>query len=454
MTTSPALAATLAPKPHDAHADRRTASRAAFVRARNLIPGGVNSPARAFGGVGGEPIFFARAQGQRLTDIDGNTYLDYIGSWGPMILGHRHPRVVAAIAESLETGTSYGAPTEAESRLAELIIDAVPSIEKVRMVSSGTEAAMSAVRLARGFTGRDKLIKFAGNYHGHVDSLLVAAGSSAATLGVPNSPGVTAGTAQDTIVLEYNEPEQLEAVFRAHGDQIAAVVMEPVVGNMGLVVPTREFLDAARRLTQAHGALLVFDEVMTGFRLSLGGAQQILGVTPDLTTLGKIVGGGLPLGAYGGRRDVMDYVLPAGKVFQAGTLAGNPVAVAAGTATLEELRDRPPYSQLERHGGMLEEGFRDAAAKAGLPVWVARVGSMMTMFFQRGPEPLPVTGWQIASQSDTDRYAAFFWGMIDRGVYLPCSQYEALFFSSMHTDADIEATIAAADDVLASLKTA
>ena len=450
MTTSPARS----PKPHDAHADRRTASRAAFARARNLIPGGVNSPARAFGGVGGEPIFFARAQGQRLTDIDGNTYLDYIGSWGPMILGHRHPRVVAAIAESLETGTSYGAPTEAESRLAELIIDAVPSIEKVRMVSSGTEAAMSAVRLARGFTGRDKLIKFAGNYHGHVDSLLVAAGSSAATLGVPNSPGVTAGTAQDTIVLEYNEPEQLEAVFRAHGDQIAAVVMEPVVGNMGLVVPTREFLDAARRLTQAHGALLVFDEVMTGFRLSLGGAQQILGVTPDLTTLGKIVGGGLPLGAYGGRRDVMDYVLPAGKVFQAGTLAGNPVAVAAGTATLEELRDRPPYSQLERHGGMLEEGFRDAAAKAGLPVWVARVGSMMTMFFQRGPEPLPVTGWQIASQSDTDRYAAFFWGMIDRGVYLPCSQYEALFFSSMHTDADIEATIAAADDVLASLKTA
>jgi glutamate-1-semialdehyde 2,1-aminomutase len=454
MTTSPTLAATLAPKPHEVHADRRTASRAAFARARNLIPGGVNSPARAFGGVGGEPIFFARAQGQRLTDIDGNTYLDYIGSWGPMILGHRHPRVVAAIAKSLETGTSYGAPTEAESRLAELIIDAVPSIEKVRMVSSGTEAAMSAVRLARGFTGRDKLIKFAGNYHGHVDSLLVAAGSSAATLGVPNSPGVTAGTAQDTIVLEYNEPEQLEAVFRAHGDQIAAVVMEPVVGNMGLVVPTREFLDAARRLTQAHGALLVFDEVMTGFRLSLGGAQQILGVTPDLTTLGKIVGGGLPLGAYGGRRDVMDFVLPAGKVFQAGTLAGNPVAVAAGTATLEELRDRPPYPQLERHGALLEEGFRDAAAKAGLPVWVARVGSMMTMFFQRGPQPVPVTGWQTASQSDTGRYAAFFWGMIDRGVYLPCSQYEALFFSSMHTDADIAATIVAADDVLASLKTA
>jgi glutamate-1-semialdehyde 2,1-aminomutase len=324
----------------------------------------------------------------------------------------------------------------------------VPSIEKVRMVSSGTEAAMSAVRLARGFTGRDKLIKFAGNYHGHADALLVAAGSSAATLGVPNSPGVTAGAAQDTIVLEYNEPSQLEATFRAQGDTIAAVVMEPVVGNMGLVVPTREFLETARRLTQAHGALLVFDEVMTGFRLSLGGAQQVLGVTPDLTTLGKIVGGGLPLGAYGGRADVMNHVLPAGKVFQAGTLSGNPLAVAAGTATLLELRDHPPYAELERHGAGLEAGFRAAAAAAGLPVWVARVGSMMTMFFQRGPEPVPVTGWQTASQSDTARYAAFFWGMIDRGIYLPCSQYEALFFSSVHTDADIDATIAAATDVL------
>ena len=437
--------------PHEAHADRRTASHAAFERARAAIPGGVNSPARAFGGVGGEPIFFASARGQHLTDIDGNTYLDYIGSWGPMILGHRHPRVIAAIETALQTGTSYGAPTEAESRLAELIIGVVPSIEKVRMVSSGTEATMSAVRLARGFTGRDKLIKFAGNYHGHADSLLVAAGSSAATLGVPNSPGVTAGTAQDTIVLEYNEPEQLEAAFRAHGSLIAAVIMEPVVGNMGLVVPTQEFLDAARRLTHVHGALLVFDEVMTGFRLSLGGAQQILGVTPDLTTLGKIVGGGLPLGAYGGRRDVMDNVLPAGKVFQAGTLSGNPLAVAAGTATLEELREHSPYAQLERHGARLEQGFRAAAAKAGVPVWVARVGSMMTMFFQRGPQPVPVTGWKTASQSDTDRYARFFWGMIDRGIYLPCSQYEALFFSSMHTDADIDATINAAADVLTSL---
>ena len=426
----------------------RPRSHAAFARAKELIPGGVNSPARAFGGVGGEPLFFASALGQRLTDIDGHVYLDYIGSWGPMILGHRHPRVVAAIEEMLAKGTSYGAPTEAESHLAELIIAAVPSVEKVRMVSSGTEAAMSAVRLARGFTGRDKIIKFAGNYHGHVDSLLVAAGSSAATLGVPNSPGITAGTAADTIVLEYNDPESLERAFQAEGRAIAAVLMEPVVGNMGLVKPTREFLEAARKLTLAHGALLVFDEVMTGFRLAYGGAQELLGVTPDLTTLGKIVGGGLPLGAYGGRRDVMDHVLPAGRVFQAGTLAGNPLAVAAGTATLEELRDSPPYARLERHGARLEQGFRAAAAAAGVPAWVARVGSMMTMFFQTGQEIVPVTGWQTASLSDTARYAGFFWNMIARGVYLPCSQYEALFFSAAHTDADIEATIAAAGESL------
>jgi glutamate-1-semialdehyde 2,1-aminomutase len=441
--TSPAVG------PSAVTAARRTASHAAFARARSLIPGGVNSPARAFGGVGGEPIFFASAQGQRLTDIDGNTYLDYIGSWGPMILGHRHPRVVAAIERSLATGTSYGAPTEAESRLAELIIAAVPSIEKVRLVSSGTEAAMTAVRLARGFTGRDKIVKFAGNYHGHADSLLVAAGSSAATLGAPDSPGVTSGTARDTLVLEYNDVAGLEAAFAAHGGELAAVLMEPVVGNMGLVVPSREFLQAARDLCTRHGAMLVCDEVMTGFRLSLGGAQQVLGIAPDLTTLGKIVGGGLPLAAYGGRADVMDHMLPAGKVFQAGTLAGNPLAVAAGTATLEELRERPPYDHLERLGARLEAGFRAAAAAAGITAWTARVGSMMTTFFQRGDEPVPVTGWKTASQSDTARYAAFFWGMIDRGVYLPCSQYEALFISAAHTEADIDATIAAATATLA-----
>ena len=430
---------------------RRIHSQAAFARARRLIPGGVNSPARAFGSVGGEPIFFREAKGQWLTDIDGNRYLDYIGSWGPMILGHRHPRVVAAIEAALSTGTSYGAPTETESDLAELIIAAVPSIEKVRMTSSGTEAAMSAVRLARGFTGRDKIVKFAGNYHGHGDSLLVAAGSSAATLGVPDSPGVTAGTARDTRVLEYNDPQGLEELFRKEGDAIAAVLMEPVVGNMGLVRPSGEFLTAARRLTQEHGALLVFDEVMTGFRLALGGAQEILGVKPDLTTLGKIVGGGLPLAAYGGRADVMDHVLPAGKVFQAGTLAGNPLAVAAGTATLLALAEESPYELLERHGAILEAGFREAAAAAGQNVWIARVGSMMTMFFQLCRRPEPVLGWKTASQSEMARYGAFFWGMIDRGIYLPCSQYEALFISAALTEDDIQATVAAARDVLAGL---
>jgi len=425
----------------------RPRSHAAFARAKSLIPGGVNSPARAFGGVGGEPLFIAGAEGQWLTDVDGHRYLDYIGSWGPMILGHRHPRVVAAIEGALARGTSYGAPTEAESRLAELIVAAVPSVEKVRMVSSGTEATMSAVRLARGFTGRAGIVKFAGNYHGHVDSLLVAAGSSAATLGVPDSPGVTAGATQDTIVLDYGAVDQLESLFAARGDSIAGVILEPVVGNMGLVRPSREFLLAARRLTEKHGSVLVFDEVMTGFRLAYGGAQELLGITPDLTTLGKIVGGGLPLGAYGGKRAIMDHVLPAGKVFQAGTLSGNPLAVAAGTATLEQLGDDPPYALLERSGARLEEGFRAAAAAAGVPVTVARVGSMMTMFFQKGT-PWPVTDWKSASRSDTGAFARFFWGMIERGVYLPCSQYEALFISAAHTDADIEATVTAARETL------
>ncbi|BBO32766.1 glutamate-1-semialdehyde 2,1-aminomutase [Lacipirellula parvula] len=422
----------------------RPRSVAAFERALTLMPGGVNSPARAFGAVGGTPIFIDRADGAYLYDVDGNRYIDYIGSWGPMILGHRHPEVVAAIERALAHGTSYGAPTEAESELAERIIDAVASIEKVRLVSSGTEATMSAIRLARGYTGRDMLIKFAGNYHGHVDSLLVAAGSSAATLGAPNSPGVTAGASKDTLVVEYNDVAELEQAFTAHGDKIAGVILEPVVGNMGVVAPSREFVDALHRLTQKHGALLVCDEVMTGFRVAFGGAQSVFGIQPDITTLGKIVGGGLPVGAYGGRAEIMNYILPAGKVFQAGTLSGNPLATAAGSATLRLLKEESPYERLDALTSRLANGLHHAVERAGIPHTIARVGSMMTLFFHPGP----IRGWREASQCDTARFASYFWGLMDRGVYMPCSQFEALFVSTAHTEADIDATIAAAEDAL------
>ncbi len=342
--------------------DVRARSHAAFARAKRLMPGGVNSPARAFGAVGGEPIFFERGEGAYLFDVDGNRYLDYIGSWGPMILGHNHPQVTAAVQQAAAKGTSFGAPTEAESELAELIIAAVPSIEKVRLVNSGTEATMSAIRLARGFTGRDGVVKFAGNYHGHVDSLLVAAGSAAATLGVPNSPGVTAGTTKDTLVLPYNDAAALERAFADGGQRIAAVIFEPVVGNMGCVVPNPAFLEALGRLTKEHGALLICDEVMTGFRVAYGGAQSLFKIEPDLTTLGKIVGGGLPVGAYGGRAEIMDHILPEGKVFQAGTLSGNPLATAAGIATLRILRDEPPYARLETLSQRLATGLDRAAS--------------------------------------------------------------------------------------------
>lgn len=421
----------------------RRRSHEVFSRAKQLMPGGVNSPARAFGGVGGEPIVMARGDGAYLFDVDGNRYIDYIGSWGPMILGHNHPRVLAALREAAERGTSFGAPTEAENDLAQLIIDIVPSIERVRLVSSGTEATMSAIRLARGFTGRDVIVKFSGNYHGHVDSLLVAAGSSAATLGVPNSPGVTAGTSADTMVLRYNDVAGLTAAFAQHGSRIAGVILEPIVGNMGLVLPSEAFLKALRELTQAHGALLIFDEVMTGFRVALGGAQARFGVRPDLTTLGKIVGGGMPIGAYGGRADIMDHVLPAGKVFQAGTLSGNPVATAVGIATLSELRDHPEvYEQLEARSARLAAGLDAAATAAGLAHTVARVGSMMTLFFN----PDVVTDWDVAARSDTQRFARYFWALIERGVYMPCSQYEALFVSAAHSESDIDQTIAAAHE--------
>ncbi|MCA9138281.1 MAG: glutamate-1-semialdehyde 2,1-aminomutase [Planctomycetales bacterium] len=420
---------------------------AAFEKARKLMPGGVNSPARAFGAVGGTPLFIDHADGPYLFDIDGNQFVDYIGSWGPMILGHRPPVVIEAIEKALAKGTSYGAPTEAESKLAEQIIDAVPSVEKVRLVNSGTEATMSAIRVARGATGRNKVVKFSGNYHGHVDSLLVAAGSAAATLGVPDSPGVTPGAGQDTIVLKYNDCDGVKNAFSQHAGEIAAVILEPVVGNMGCVPPTMEFLETLRSETLSDGSILIFDEVMTGFRLAYGGAQERFGVVPDMTTLGKIVGGGLPLGAYGGRADIMDNVLPAGKVFQAGTLSGNPVAVAAGSATLQSLADDPPYEQLDAIGDRLAAGLHAAAAKHGVPHQVQHVGSMLTLFFNARP----VTNWPEADRCDREAFGRYFWGLIEKGIYMPCSQFEALFFSTLHTEALIDETIDKADQVLASL---
>lgn len=425
----------------------RTNSQAAFAEAKHLMPGGVNSPARAFGAVGGTPVFIERAEGATLWDIDGARYIDYIGSWGPMILGHAHPLVTKAVCEAAGRGTSFGAPTLAESQLVKLIVEAVASVEMARLVNSGTEATMSAIRLARGFTGRDLIVKFAGNYHGHVDSLLVAAGSSAATLAVPNSPGVTAGVSADTLVLEYNDAEALRRAFQRHGDRIAAVIFEPIVGNMGLVWPQDEFLTVLRTVPGEHGALLICDEVMTGFRVAWGGAQSLLDLRPDLTTLGKVVGGGLPVGAYGGRREVMEHVLPAGQVFQAGTLSGNPLATAAGVATLSQLRDRPPYERLEALGARLAEGLTKAASKAGLDHQIARAGSMMTLFFHSQK----VTNWTTASGCDTKQFGRYFWGMLDRGVYLPCSQFEAMFVSAAHTEQDIDATVAAAGEVFAEI---
>lgn len=425
----------------------RTKSHEIFARAKHLMPGGVNSPARAFGAVGGDPIVFERGEGAYLFDVDGNRYIDYIGSWGPMILGHLHPKVKEALHAAVDQGTSFGAPTERENTLADLIIELVPSVERVRLVNSGTEATMSAIRLARGFTGRNKIIKFAGNYHGHVDSLLVAAGSAAATLGVPNSPGVTPGTAQDTIVLPYNNVNALQEAFERHPDQIAGVIFEPVVGNMGCVPPIPGYLEAIREICTSEGALMIMDEVMTGFRVAMGGAQSLFNVTPDLTTLGKIVGGGLPIGAYGGRADIMGHILPAGEVFQAGTLSGNPLATAAGVATLATLKQLDPYPELDKKGKTLEAGLRSAAREANIAATTSRVGSMLTLFFH----DQPVYNWNDAAQCDTKRYGKFFWEMIERGVYLPCSQYEALFISAVHSDKDIDHTIEAAKEAMAQL---
>ncbi|HAW31243.1 MAG TPA: glutamate-1-semialdehyde-2,1-aminomutase [Planctomycetaceae bacterium] len=423
---------------------QRAKSEEQFARAMKVIPGGVNSPARAFGAVGGHPVVIDRGEGQYLFDIDGNRYIDLVGSWGPHILGHLHPRVMPRIEEALKKGTSFGAPTLVETELAELVADLVPCVEKVRMVNSGTEAGMSVIRLARGYTGRDKIIKFAGCYHGHVDSLLVQAGSGALTLGTPSSPGVPQGCTADTLVLEYNDIEQLKETFVKMGDQIAAVILEPVVGNMGVVLPEPGFLETVREVCTQHGSVFIMDEVMTGFRVALGGAQQRFEIMPDICMLGKVIGGGMPVGAYGGKAKIMDVISPVGSVCQAGTLSGNPIAMASGIATLECLRETNPYAALESKTRRLTQGLCAAAAKADLPHTLAECGSMFTLFFN----PEKVTSYAISAKNDTARFGRYFQGMLDRGVYLPCSQFEANFTSVMLTDEDIVHIIQAAEDVL------
>jgi glutamate-1-semialdehyde 2,1-aminomutase len=405
-------------------------SQALLERASRTIPGGVNSPVRAFKGVGGVPRFIARGDGARITDADGNSYIDYVCSWGPLLLGHRHPKVLGALRAVLETGTSFGAPTEGEIQLAELIREFIPSMEMLRLVNSGTEATMSALRLARGFTGRDLCVKFEGCYHGHVDSLLVKAGSGVATLGLPDAAGVPASFAATTLSLPYNSIAALEAAFQKHGPAIASVIVEPVAGNMGCVTPLPGFLEAMRELCTRHGALLIFDEVMTGFRVARGGAQELYGIRPDLTTIGKIIGGGLPIAAYGGRADIMRKIAPVGPVYQAGTLSGNPLAVAAGIAMLSEIKARPGlYETLESLGAQL-------CANPPEGVTVNRAGSMFTFFFT----PEPVTDYESAKKCDTARFARFFHHMLARGVYLAPSQFEAGFISAAHTEADIRHT--------------
>ncbi len=424
-----------------------TDSKRWFERAARVIPGGVNSPVRAFRGVGGEPFFVARGEGARLWDVDGRAYVDFLGSWGPLILGHAARPVVEAIVEAAGRGTSYGAPTPLEVEMAEAITAAYPSIELVRLVSSGTEAAMSAIRLARGATARPLLLKFDGCYHGHADSLLVKAGSGGATFSIPDSAGVPGPLAQLTLTAPFNDLDAVKALFRDRGGEIAAVIVEPVAGNMGVVEPRPGFLEGLREVTRAHGALLIFDEVITGFRVAYGGAQQRYGVRPDLTCLGKIIGGGLPVGAYGGSRQLMSHVAPLGAVYQAGTLSGNPLAVAAGLATLRQLQAPGVYATLEARGAQLERGLKAGAEKAGVPLTVNRVGSMLTGFFCGGA----VIDYASAKRADTARYARFFHAMLDRGVFLAPSQFEAAFVSLAHSEADLEHAARAAAEALASL---
>jgi len=424
---------------------KRSKSRELFAEAQRYLPGGVDSPVRAFKAVGGEPLFIERGLGSKLYDVDGNEYIDYVCSWGPLILGHAHPDVVAALQLAAGGGTSYGAPTELETSLAKMICQAMPSIEKVRFVSSGTEAAMSAIRLARAFTGRDKIMKFDGCYHGHSDGLLARAGSGVATLGLPDSPGVPQGYAADTLVASYNNLSRVEEIFDRHED-IAAVIVEPAAANMGVVVPRPMFLEGLRSLTAANEALLIFDEVITGFRVAYGGAQELYGVRPDLTCLGKIIGGGLPVGAYGGRDEIMSMVAPSGAVYQAGTLSGNPLAMSAGIATMKALKRDGVYEELERKSRRLEEGIVRAACSRGANVVVSRIGSLLTVFFTA---ELP-SNYESARKSDTRTFASFHHALLERGIYWPPSQFEAAFVSTAHSDEDIEATISAIDEALVS----
>ena len=427
---------------------KQNRSQELFNQACEIIPGGVNSPVRAFKSVGGTPLFIEEASGCRIRDVDGNAFIDYVLSWGPMILGHAHPRVNRALAGALEKGTSYGAPTAREVELARMIHQAFPSMEMIRMVSSGTEAVMSALRLARGYTGRSRILKFEGCYHGHGDSLLVKAGSGAATLGIPDSAGVPEEVARNTLTVPFNDLKAVETLFQRQGEEIACLIVEPVPGNMGVVPPLAGFLEGLRELTLRHGVLLIFDEVITGFRVAFGGAQERYGIRPDLTCLGKIIGGGLPVGVFGGKREIMEQLAPLGPVYQAGTLSGNPLAVTAGIETLKVLSLPGTYEKLDRLSEQLGRGIKEAASAAGIPVTCTRVGSMLCTFFTAGP----VTDYASAKQSDTRTYARFFWGMLEEGFYFAPSQFEAAFLSTAHETEDVERTVTAARKVLNTLK--
>jgi len=418
-----------------------------FDKASRVIPGGVNSPVRAFKSVGGDPLFIERAAGSRIRDVDGNEFIDYVGSWGPMIVGHCHPRVIEAVTAAMSRGSSFGAPTELEVELAEMVVDAVPSIEMVRMVSSGTEATMSAIRLARAATGRDTLIKFAGCYHGHADSLLVKAGSGAATFGVPDSPGVPADFARHTLVAEFNDLASVQALVDDNRGTIACIIIEPIGGNMGTVPPQPGFLEGLRTICDREGILLIFDEVMTGFRVAYGGAQELYGITPDLTTLGKIIGGGLPVGAFGGKREIMELLSPSGGVYQAGTLSGNPLAMTAGIETLRILREDGFYRKLEEKSARLAQGIGRAAAEAGYPIYSTRVGSMFCAFFTTGE----VRNWTTAARCHTNAYGKYFRAMLEQGIYLAPSQFETAFVSMAHSEEDIARTVAAASKAFKTL---